>query len=85
MNESHQIPRYWSGGLMEAIRSEDHTVELTAAENGTGAQVEIDGVPMFDGNGYPSEQFNIASGQEYVQYLTDDAIEKLEEVHADDE
>lgn len=73
--------RYWSSGLMAAIHSDEHTVELVEAENG-GAQVEIDGVPMFDGLAYPAEQFNIATGSEYEQYLTADGRSKLRDVYS---
>lgn len=78
-----ELPRYWSSALMEAVRSDDHTVELVPAEP-NGAQVEIDGVPMFDGLGYPHEQFNIASGGEYRKHVTDEGIEKLREITQED-
>lgn len=74
--------RYWSAGLMAAVRNDAHTVELVEFETGD-AQVEIDGVAMFDGLAYPSEQFNIAAGDEYQQYLTADGRAKLREVSKD--
>ena len=79
MSDLDSLPRYWSSALMTAVRSDDYTVELVDGD--PGAQVLIDGVPMFDGSGYPTEQFNIACGNDYHRYLTDDGLDKLNEVN----
>ncbi len=76
--------RHWSTGLMAAVQSDEHTVELVPAETG-GAQVAIDGVRMFDGLAYPTEQFNIANGGEYRAYLTDDGLATLRDVAASED
>lgn len=77
---AEELPRYWSSGLHEAIRSENHTVELV--DTGGGVGVEIDGVRMLDGAGYAIETFN--ASRDYKQFLTKDGMEKLKEVTRDD-
>lgn len=80
MSKHGDLPRYWSSGLHDAIRSEKHTVELV--EEDGGIDVEIDGVRMFSGPGYPIETFNVTT--DYEQYLSEEGLEKLKVVTRDD-
>lgn len=51
--------RYCESFVGAAVRSDEHTVELVAGVP-NGINVAVDGVAMFDGNGYPEETFTIA-------------------------
>jgi len=70
--------KYWNQALAAAARSDSHTVELVGTDR--GMHVEIDGVRMFDGHGYPIESFTLTTGSGYTQWLTDDGLEKLNQL-----